>query len=169
MCVSAFPRWFSGKESTCQCRRLRRQGFSPWVRKIPCSRKWHPTLVFLLEKSHGQRSLAGYSPSGRKESDKTEHACKHLFLTVRPLVNYTIPLSFWVFVYRLVVIILVQSSNTYSCPTFCPPHGLQHARLPCLSPGVCWDSCQLSPWYRPTVSSSSCPKSFPVSRAFPVS
>ena len=113
MYVSAFPRWFSGKESTCQCRRFRRQGFNPWVRKIPWSRKWHPTLVFLLEKSHGQRSLAGYSPSGRKESDKTEHSCKHLFLTVRPLVNYIIPLSFWVFVYRLVVMILVQSSNTH--------------------------------------------------------
>ena len=32
-------------------------------------RKWHPTPVFLPGKSHGQRSLAGYSPWGRKESD----------------------------------------------------------------------------------------------------
>ena len=29
--------WFSGKESTCQCRRL---GFEPWVREIPWRRKW---------------------------------------------------------------------------------------------------------------------------------
>ena len=32
------------------------------VRKIPWIRKWQPTLVFWLGKSHGQRSLAGYSP-----------------------------------------------------------------------------------------------------------
>ena len=43
--------------------------------------------MVLLEKSHGQRSLAGYRPYGCKESNKTEHTRKHLFLTVRPLVN----------------------------------------------------------------------------------
>ena len=50
------------------------------------------------------------------------------------------------------------------------PHGLQHARLLCpsLSPGVCSDSCRLSQWYHPTISSSvalfsSCPPSFPAS------
>ena len=35
-------------------------------------RKWQPTPVFLPGKSHGQRSLGGYSPWGRKESDTTE-------------------------------------------------------------------------------------------------
>ena len=44
----------------------------PWVRKIPWRRKWQPTPVFLLGKSHGERSLAGYSPRGRKESYMTE-------------------------------------------------------------------------------------------------
>ena len=34
-------------------------------------RKWLPTLVFLPGKSHGQRSLADYSPWGCKESDTT--------------------------------------------------------------------------------------------------
>ena len=42
------------------------------VGKIPWRRKWQPTLVFLPEESHGLRSLAGYSPRGCKESDKTE-------------------------------------------------------------------------------------------------
>ena len=48
------------------------------------------------------------------------------------------------------------------------PHGLQHAKLFCpqLSPGVCSNSCPLSQWYYPTISSSvnsssSCPQSFP--------
>ena len=42
-----FPRWLSGKESTCQCRRCKRCGFDPWVGKIPWSRKWQPAPVFL--------------------------------------------------------------------------------------------------------------------------
>ena len=41
-------------------------GFDPWVRKIPWRRKQQPTPVFLPEKSHGQRSLTGYSPWGLK-------------------------------------------------------------------------------------------------------
>ena len=57
--------WPSGKESTCQNRRRRRHGFDPWVRKILCRRKWQSTLVLLPGTSHGQRSLAGYSPWGR--------------------------------------------------------------------------------------------------------
>ena len=35
-------------------------------------RAWQPTSIFLSRESHGQRSLAGYSPRGRKESDTTE-------------------------------------------------------------------------------------------------
>ena len=49
----------SGKESACQFRKCR---FDPWVGKIPGNSKWLPTTVFLPEKFHGQRSLAGYSP-----------------------------------------------------------------------------------------------------------
>ena len=55
------------------------------------------------------------------------------------------------------------------------PHGLQHSRLPCpsLSPGVCSNSCPLSQWCHPTISSFvtpffSCPQSFPASGSFPV-
>ena len=60
---SALPRWLSNKESACQCRTCR---FYPWVRKIPSRRKWQPTPLFLPGKSHGQRSLVGYSPWGRR-------------------------------------------------------------------------------------------------------
>ena len=52
-------------------------------------------------------------------------------------------------------------------------HGLQHARLPCPSPspGVCSNSCPLSQWCHPTISSSvipfsSCLQSFPASGSF---
>ena len=47
-------------------------GFDTWVGKIPWRRKWQPTPVSLPGKSHGQRSLVGCSPCGRKESGTTE-------------------------------------------------------------------------------------------------
>ena len=49
-----------------------RPGFNPLVGKIPWRRKWQPTPVLLPGKSHGQRSLVGYSSWGHKESDMTE-------------------------------------------------------------------------------------------------
>ena len=65
--------WFSGKRICMQCRRHRRCGFNSWVGKIPWSSKWQPSPVFLPGETHGQRSLAGCSPWGHKESDTTEH------------------------------------------------------------------------------------------------
>ena len=49
-----------------------RLGFHPWGGKSPWRRAWQPTPVFLPGESHGQWSLAGYSPQGRKELDMTE-------------------------------------------------------------------------------------------------
>ena len=68
----------SGKESTCQCRRHKRCGFNPWVRKIPWRMAWQPTPVSLPKESHGQRSLAGYSPWNCKEGKewRTEKSLK---------------------------------------------------------------------------------------------
>ena len=70
-------------------------------------------------------------------------------------------------------------SLTKSRLTLCDslqPFGLQHARLPCppLSPRVCSNSCPLTRWCHPIISSSvapfsSCPQSFPESGSFPVS
>ena len=45
---------------------------NPWVRKISWRRKWQSTPVFSPGKSHGQRSLVGYSPQDHKELDMTE-------------------------------------------------------------------------------------------------
>ena len=51
--LKGFSRWCNDKESVCQ--RKKRYGFSPWVKKIPWSRKWQPTPVlfcfFFLENS----------------------------------------------------------------------------------------------------------------------
>ena len=75
--ASGLPGWHSSKESTCQCKRCRRHRFDPWVKKVTWRRKWQPTPVFLSGESHGQRSLAGYSPQGLRELDATEQLSTH--------------------------------------------------------------------------------------------
>ena len=57
------------KNPACQCRRHKRCSFYPRIRKIPWSRKWQPTPVFLPGESHEQRGLVGYGTGGCKESD----------------------------------------------------------------------------------------------------
>ena len=73
------------------------------------------------------------------------------------------------------VISLVQFSHSVVSDAL-RPHGLQHARPPCPSPtlGACSNSCPLSRWCHPSISSSvitfsSCLQSFPGSRCFPMS
>ena len=80
--ILGLPRWYSGKESVCQCKRYNRCGFNPWAGKIPWSKKWQPTPVFLPGKFHGWRSLAGYSSRGHKQLDMTGHACTQANLAV---------------------------------------------------------------------------------------
>ena len=74
--LMGLPRWLSGKEAICKCRR---HGFSPWVRKIPWRRKWQPTPVFSPGESHGQRSPAGYTVHGvaKRQTGLSACACTH--------------------------------------------------------------------------------------------
>ena len=71
------PKWLRDREYACQCRRC---GFDPTDGKIPWRREWLPTLVFLPGKSHGQRSLVGYSSWGCKEPDRTEQLSAHIIV-----------------------------------------------------------------------------------------
>ena len=52
----------------------------PWVKKIPWRRKGQPTPVFLPGELHGQRSLAGCSLWGCKDSDTTERLSTHMHM-----------------------------------------------------------------------------------------
>ena len=61
-----FPSGAIGKEFACECRRHKGPWFDPWVGKIPWRRAWHPPPVFTAGESHGQRSLAGFSPWGHR-------------------------------------------------------------------------------------------------------
>ena len=80
-----------------------------------------------------------------------------------------------VIVFRVQVFCLLQFRCSVMSSSL-PPHGLQHARLPCPSPtlGVYSNSCPSSWWCHSTISSSVAPfsshlQSFPTSRSFPTS
>ena len=83
-----FSNGSSCEEFTCHCRRCKRCRFDPWVGKIPWRRKWQPTPVFLPGESQGQRSLVGYSPWGRTESDMTEHQAHQRYSIPSGCVSY---------------------------------------------------------------------------------
>ena len=70
--LARFPIRFNFIFPLSVCLQCGRPGFNPWFGKISWRRKWQSTPVLLWRKSHGQRSLVGYSPWGRKESDTTE-------------------------------------------------------------------------------------------------
>ena len=72
--VACFQGDTIGKKSACQYRRGKWCRFDPSVSKIPWTRKWQPTVVFLPAKFHGQRSPVGYRPWSHRESKITEHA-----------------------------------------------------------------------------------------------
>ena len=74
-------------------------------------RAWQPTLVFLPEESHGQRSLVGYSSWGCKESDMTERISMHICCYITET-NTTFLKQF--------------SSVAQSCPTLCNPWTAAH-------------------------------------------
>ena len=86
------------------CLQCRIPGFYSWVGKFLWRREWWSTSVFLPIESHGQRSLAGYSPRGHKEWDMTEQA------------NWT-DNAVWECKGKKAMCVLVARS----CPTLCIP------------------------------------------------
>ena len=172
-----------GKESACNVRDPRS---IPGSRRFPGWRERLPTPVFLPGKSHGQRSLAGYSPWGRKGSDTTERLT--LFFTfygswlapyiVRSkrcwqLKEWTCHASTPRLIYDLLGCYPVKrlewgqngedqsvSSVAQSCPTLGDPRN-RSSRPPCPSPtpGVHSDSRPSSQWCHPAISSSVVPYS----------
>ena len=130
-------------------------------------------MVFLLGESHEQRSLVGYSPWGHKQSDMT----KKLTHPRHPQSSSRLFKSKNMEVHPCAWGLKSLSSFSHSVVSdSLQPHGLQHARPPCLSPtpGACSNSCPLSWWCHPTISSSVVPfsyrlQSFPASGSSPSS
>ena len=82
MMMSAAQVWASLVAQRIKCLpAMQETRFDPWVGKIPWRREWQPSPVLLPGESHGQRSLAGYSPWGHKELDMTERLHLHFHST----------------------------------------------------------------------------------------
>ena len=147
---------------------------------MPWGRKWQPTPVFLHGKLHGQRSPAGYSSWGHKESNMTEWLSMstqlflaHVFLPDGDLdTTFILSLHFASTRHQFSSVQFSRSVVSNSLQ----PHESQHTRPPCPSPtpGVHPNSCASSQWCHPAISSSvvpfsSCPQSLPASGSFPMS
>ena len=173
------PKWFNGKESAYQCRSCRRCGFNPWVGKIPWSRKWQPTPVFLSGKFHRHRSLVDYWACTHT------HIHTHTPIHIQTHTHTCILTGVYMHIHTGKNLILFCFEHNCSSVQFSHalvsdslwPHELQHARPPCPSSpalGVHSGSRPSSPWCHPAISSSvvpfsSCPQSLPASESFPVS
>ena len=90
------PTWNKSNESACRCRRCKRRGLGPWVRKIPCRRKQQCTPVFLPGESHGQRSLMVYSPRSQSLTQLSDWArtCAETIIAWKKDVNWGLLGSF---------------------------------------------------------------------------
>ena len=117
---SLLPTHCRGKESACKCRQYKRHGFNPWVGKSPWKRKWQHTPVFLVGEFHGQKSLAGYSPQGCKESATTEWLSYVCIYIVYP--DNLAPIS-------LLLLLLSRFSRVRLCAT---PQMVAHQAPPSL-------------------------------------
>ena len=112
-----------GSDSKRVCLQCRRPGFDPWVGKIPWSKIWQPTPVFLPGESHGQRSLAGYNPWGCKELDVTE--------------RLTLSLSNWIELQHPLLRVIASIKCIYACKAlFFFDCAVQHAGSQFLDQGL---------------------------------
>ena len=75
-----FPGDSAGKGSACNAGDL---GLIPGLGRSPGEGHGNPLQCSCLENPHGQRSLVGYSPWGRKESDTTERLSFSLFIVIK--------------------------------------------------------------------------------------
>ena len=126
------PWWLRWWRICLQCGRL---PFDSWVRKIPWRRAWQPTRIFLPGESSWTKDPGGLQSMGcqRVRHDWVSSAQHSVLFSLLTLLSCS-----------------VVSNSLW-------PRRLQHARLPCpsLSPWVCSNSCPLSWWCHPTISSYS--------------
>ena len=113
-----FPGSSSGKESACQCRRPKRCRFDPWIGTIPWRREWQPTPVFLPGEPHGHRSLAGYSPWGRRVKTRLKRLSTHSVYLLIPN-SWFIPPSFPLYKQKFIFYVCGSVSLLYIRSCWC--------------------------------------------------
>ena len=122
------PRWLSGKESACQCKRL---GFDPWIGKIPWRRKWQPASGNLRRKFHGRRSLVGYSSWHLKGSNTTDRLSTFVYLAASGLscgtLGSLLHVGSFIVIYRLSLVAVPGLSCSEGCEIPVPWSGIKLA------------------------------------------
>ena len=112
--IKGFPGGLDSKESACN---MGDPG-SIIVRKIPWRRKCLPTPVLLPGKPHGQRSLAGYSPRDRKDSDLTEWLTLHYYICYKGQINNILKIFYLslknVVLFSFQCVLTASSENEYA-------------------------------------------------------
>ena len=137
-----FPCGASGKEPACQCRRHKRHGFHSWVGKIPWSRGWLTISVSWPRKSHGQRSLADYSPWGCKElvtavwlSTWCTWWISGAWVLVRPFSHVWLFVTLWTVANQALLSMGFSRQEYWSGSPFPPGDLLTQGSNPCLLHG----------------------------------
>ena len=113
------PWWLSGIEPTCQCRR---HIFDPRIRKIPWRRKWEHIPIFSPGKSHGQRSLVGYSTWGCKRvgqdlATKAHQQCPFTFICIHLYLDFShIYICIYIYIckkWKITVLSILVNESVY--------------------------------------------------------
>ena len=87
------PRWLSSKESAYDAEDAGDPGLIPGSRLSPGGGHGNPLQYSCLENPHGQRSLVGFSPWGRKDLDTTERLSTAQFLYYSTLLGKTVTMD----------------------------------------------------------------------------
>ena len=138
------------------CLQCRRPRFDPWVRKRPWRNEWLSTTLFFLENSMDRGAWRAQSMGSQELDIELRYFKSQKMILLKCCTQF-------------------HSVQLLSHVDSLRPHGLQHARPACplLTPGVYSNSCPLSQWYHPNISSvipfSSCLQSCPASGSFQMS
>ena len=89
------PRWLSGRESICQCRRLK---FDSWVGKIPWRRKWQLTPIFLTGKIQWSEEPGGLQSMG---SQRVRHDWAYTYMHLHQKSFLACSLKFFVLCHHI--------------------------------------------------------------------
>ena len=132
-------------------------------------------LELMMNREAWHAAVHGVMKSRTRLSDWTELNCTLSLRDYQPVIWNEQNCKQNVVIHRNFIKISIQFSCSVVSDSL-QPHGLQHARPPCPSPTprVYPNSCPLSQWCHPSISSSvipfsSCPQSFPASGSFPMS
>ena len=111
---------------------------APWVGKIPWGRKWQPTPVLLPGKSHGRRTLVGYTVHGVQQRGIYDWATS-LSLTVQSLSHVQLFMTPWAVTCQAFLSVGFSRQEYWSGLPFPPPGDPPNPGIELVSPASPWE------------------------------